>query len=211
MFLLAGLLLSRYRSVDELDLYGRARQRWVAGWAFVLASLALAGMPPFGTGLGKGLIDDAGGSTALTVLTVAVSALTGGTALRVALRVYFGLGRRPDPELTAEEEVTGRDEEPDTRPPHDRTPISMVAAITVLLAGGLAVGVFPSFAAAAGDAAAASSISTATWHRRSVRWWHRGPRSRTGGRRPAWFPGSSLPRSRSEWRSPGCMDARPAG
>ncbi|HJP78910.1 MAG TPA: complex I subunit 5 family protein [Pseudonocardiaceae bacterium] len=155
LFLLTGLLLSRYESVDELGLYGRARGKRVAGAAFVLGALALSGMPPFGTGLGKSLIDDAGESVPLTVLTVAVSALTGGAALRVAFRVYFGLGPEPHPDLTAPEEVTGRDEQPDARPPHDRTPISMAAAITVLLAGGLAAGVIPAFAAGAGRGAAA--------------------------------------------------------
>jgi multicomponent Na+:H+ antiporter subunit D len=154
LFLLTGLLLSRYGSVDELGLYGRARQHRVAGCAFVLAALALAGLPPFGTGLGKGLIDDAGGSPLLTALSVAVSALTGGAALRVALRVYFGLGRRPHPDTAAEQEITGQDEQPDLRPPHDRTPISMIAAIAILLAGGLATGLAPGFATAIGRAAA---------------------------------------------------------
>ncbi|HEX4226759.1 MAG TPA: complex I subunit 5 family protein [Pseudonocardiaceae bacterium] len=155
LFLLTGLLLSRYASVDELSLYGRARRHPVAGCAFVLGALALAGLPPFGTGLGKSLIDDSGGSVALTVLTVAVSALTGGAALRVGLRVYFGLGPRPHPDSTSADEVTGQDEQPDARPPHGRTPASMVAAIAVLLAGGLAVGVVPGFAGGVGRSAAA--------------------------------------------------------
>ncbi len=154
LFLLTGLLLSRYESVDELSLYGRARSHPIAGAAFVLGALALAGMPPFGTGLGKNLVDDAGGSLPLTVLTVAVSALTGGAALRAGLRVYFGLGRQPRPESTSEDEVTGRDEQPDARPPHDRTPASMVAATAVLLVGGLATGVVPAFAKGVGRAAA---------------------------------------------------------
>ncbi|HEY4022852.1 MAG TPA: complex I subunit 5 family protein [Pseudonocardiaceae bacterium] len=155
LFLLTGLLLSRYASVDELGLYGRARGHPVTGCAFVLGALALAGLPPFGTGLGKSLVEDAGGSVALIGLTVVVSALTGGAALRVALRVYFGLGRRPHPDATSPDEVTGQGEQPDARPPHGRTPISMVAAIAILLAGGLAVGVVPAFAEGVGHAAAA--------------------------------------------------------
>jgi multicomponent Na+:H+ antiporter subunit D len=155
LFLLTGLLLSRYASVDELGLYGRARRHRIAGCAYVVGALALAGLPPFGTGLGKSLIDDSGGSVALTVLTVAVSALTGGAALRVALRVYFGLGPAPHPDSTSADEVTGRDEQPDARPPHDRTPVSMVAAVAILLAGGLAAGVAPSFVTGVGRAASA--------------------------------------------------------
>jgi multicomponent Na+:H+ antiporter subunit D len=154
LFLLTGLLLSRYRSVDELGLFGRGRDHRVAGAAFVLGALALAGLPPFGTGLGKALVDEAGGSALLTTLAVVVSAVTGGAVLRVGLRVYFGVGPRPDPDDTSDV-VTGRDEEPDARPPHSRTPASMATAIALLLAGGLAVGVIPGLADAAGPAAVA--------------------------------------------------------
>jgi multicomponent Na+:H+ antiporter subunit D len=148
LFLLTGILLSRYRSVDELDLYGRARDHKVAGYAFVIGALALAGLPPFGTALGKSLLDEAGGSVALTVVTVLVSAVTGGAALRVALRVYFGVGPQPSEESTSDV-ATGRDEEPDTRPP-GATPIAMAAAVTLLLAGGLALGFVPGVGLAAG-------------------------------------------------------------
>jgi multicomponent Na+:H+ antiporter subunit D len=153
LFLLAGVLLTRYESVDEHGLFGRARDHRVAGCAFVLGALALAGLPPFGTGLGKSLLDDAGHSTALTVLTIAVSALTGGAVLRVGLRVYFGVGPRPGQEPTPDV-VTGKDEEPDARPPHERTPVGMAVSIALLLAGGLAVGVVPGLATAVGPAAA---------------------------------------------------------
>jgi multicomponent Na+:H+ antiporter subunit D len=154
LFLLTGVLLSRYRSVDELGLYGRGRRHPASGVAFVLGALALAGLPPFGTGLGKSLLDEAGHSVPLTVVTMAVSVLTGGAALRVALRIYFGLGAPPDPESTADRS-TGSDEEPDAIPPHERTPASMVAAIALLLVGGLLVGVLPALARAVGPAAAA--------------------------------------------------------
>jgi multicomponent Na+:H+ antiporter subunit D len=149
LFLLTGLLLSRYRSVDEPDLYGRARDHQVAGWAFVVAALALAGLPPFGTALGKSMVDDAGGSVPLTVVTVIVSAVTGGAALRVALRVYFGIGPHPRRE-SAPDVATGEDEEPDTAPPGP-TPPTMAGAVALLLAGGLALGFVPR----AGRAAAA--------------------------------------------------------
>jgi multicomponent Na+:H+ antiporter subunit D len=154
LFLLTGLLLSRYSSVDELGLFGRGRDHRVAGCAFALGALALAGLPPFGTGLGKSLLDEAGHSVPLTVLTVAVSAVTGGAVLRVCLRVHFGVGPRPDSESPSDV-VTGRDEEPDARPPNSRTPTSMTTAIVLLLAGGLAIGVVPGLAHAAGPAAVA--------------------------------------------------------
>jgi multicomponent Na+:H+ antiporter subunit D len=145
--------LSWYESVDEHDLFGRARDHKAAGCAFALGALALAGLPPFGTGLGKSLVDDAGHSTTLTVLTIAVSATTGGAVLRVALRVYFGIGPRPATR-SAPDLVTGRHEEPDVRSPLARTPAGMAISIALLLAGGLAVGVVPGVAAAVGPGAA---------------------------------------------------------
>jgi multicomponent Na+:H+ antiporter subunit D len=163
LFLLAGLLLSRYGSVDELSLYGRATRYRAAGVAFAIGALALAGLPPFGTALGKSVVDDAGHAPWLTVLTVAVSAITGGAALRVALRVHFAIGPRPDHDV-AEDRVTGRDEEPDTRPPHDTAPATMAAAIALLLAAGLAIGVFPQVRTAIAAAAAVFTDQHAYWN-----------------------------------------------
>jgi multicomponent Na+:H+ antiporter subunit D len=151
LFLLTGLLLSRYASVDELTLFGRARDHKAGGYAFILGALALADLPLFGTTLGKSLLDDAGGSPALTAFTLVVSAVTGGAALRVALRVYFGVGPRPH-EMPSSDVASGQDEEPDTEPP-GRTPATMAAAIALLLAGGLAVGVVPGLLRAIGSAA----------------------------------------------------------
>ncbi|HEX3592009.1 MAG TPA: complex I subunit 5 family protein [Pseudonocardiaceae bacterium] len=153
LFLLAGALLSRYESVDERQLFGAATAHRAAGAAFALGGLALAGLPPFGLGLGKSVLDHAGHSTALTVLGIAVSAVTGGAVLRVALRVYFGVGPRPDV-TSDDDEVTGQDEQPDARPPRERTPVSMSAAIALLFAVGLATGVVPGFATATARAAA---------------------------------------------------------
>jgi multicomponent Na+:H+ antiporter subunit D len=162
LFLLAGLLLGRYGSVDELSLYGRGRRHRPAGVAFVVGALALAGLPPFGTALGKSVVDDAAGSPWLTVLTVAVSAVTGGAALRVALRVHFAVGPEPDADATGDR-VTGQDEEPDTRPPHRTTPLTMAAAIALLLAAGLAIGVVPQVARVIGPAAAAFTDQRGYW------------------------------------------------
>jgi multicomponent Na+:H+ antiporter subunit D len=162
LFLLAGLLLGRYGSVDELSLYGRAKRYRTAGAAFVLGALALAGLPPFGTALGKSVVDDAGHAPWLTVLTVAVSAVTGGAALRVALRVHFAVGPRPDPD-TAGDRVTGQDEQPDTRPPHGTTPPTMAAAIALLLAAGLGIGVFPQVRTVIAQAAAAFTDQHGYW------------------------------------------------
>ncbi|GAA4216820.1 complex I subunit 5 family protein [Actinocatenispora rupis] len=154
LFLLAGVLLNRYGSVDERHLHGRAGHRNVACWAYLVAGVALAGMPPFGPGLGKAIGEEAAttaGYPWLVALFVAVSAVTAGAVLRAGLRVFLGLGRRPGP--TAEE-TTGEHEDPETGQPLRRTPAAMLAAVLALLAGSLAVGVVPGFAAAVGRAAA---------------------------------------------------------
>ncbi|MER6924470.1 proton-conducting transporter membrane subunit, partial [Streptomyces spiralis] len=91
LFACAGILLDRYGTVDEFSLHGRARHLRGVGATFAVAGLALAGLPPFGTGLGKAVSEEAVGAP-LTVVYVAASALTGAAVLRVAARVFLGFG-----------------------------------------------------------------------------------------------------------------------
>ena len=53
LFLLTGIILNRYGSVDEIDLHGRVERRTLVPWLFLVGGLALSGLPPFGTSLGK--------------------------------------------------------------------------------------------------------------------------------------------------------------
>src|SRR5262249_23264171 len=91
LFLLAGVLLNRFGSVAEADLFARGTGSRLLAWGFVVGALALAGLPPFGTGLGKAVSEEAAGAEHawLVGLFVAVSAVTGGSVLRAALRVFF--------------------------------------------------------------------------------------------------------------------------
>jgi multicomponent Na+:H+ antiporter subunit D len=147
LFLLVGILLDKYGNVDEHRLHGRARGDWLPASLFLLAAAGLAGLPPFGLALGKSVAEDAvvaAGYGWGPALFIAVSALTGGAALRVGLGVYLGLGPRPELE-SAEgtgEESTGAEEKPETRE-LPRTPVTMVLAIVILLAGSLAAGLIP--------------------------------------------------------------------
>lgn len=144
LFLLVGILLDKYGNVDEHRLHGRARRDRVAACMYLAAALALAGLPPFGLALGKSVAEAAvaaAGYGWAPALFVAVSALTGGAVLRAGLRVYFGLGPRPDTASSAEE-TTGAREKPETSG-LARTPVTMLAAVGILLAGALAVGVIP--------------------------------------------------------------------
>jgi multicomponent Na+:H+ antiporter subunit D len=142
LFFLAGLLLNRYGSVDERDLYGRGRGARVVPWLWVAGALALADLPPFGTSLGAAVSLQAGlgsGYDYLAALFVLVPAVTGGTALRVTGRVFFALG--PPPPRHGDVDVFEDDEDPDIA--LRRVPVTMLVPIVVTLAGCLAEGLVP--------------------------------------------------------------------
>jgi multicomponent Na+:H+ antiporter subunit D len=150
LFACAGILLDRFGNVDEHQLHGKGRQVPWVGVLFGIGGLALAGLPPFGTALGKAVTEEAGGGWA-TALFVLVSAATGGAVLRVTARVFLGLGPRPAEDF---EETTGEDEEPESRGGLlSRVPGSMFTVPAVLLAGALAAGLVPSLWTTVGAAA----------------------------------------------------------
>jgi len=70
-------------------------------------------------------------------LFVVVSALTGGAVLRAGLRIYWGLGRRPD-SSEKRDETEGQEE---VEQPLSRVRLSMLTPILVLLLGGLVLAV----------------------------------------------------------------------
>jgi multicomponent Na+:H+ antiporter subunit D len=160
LFACTGVLLDRYGSVDEQALHGRARELRAVAVLYIVGALSLAGLPPFGTGLGKAVLEEAVGGP-LTVLVVAVSAVTGGAVLRVAARVFFGLGPRPDDESSYE--TTGKGEEPETRNRLSRVPDTMTAIPAVLLVASLAVGAVPGFATAVGHAVSGRAAPAPHW------------------------------------------------
>jgi multicomponent Na+:H+ antiporter subunit D len=167
LFLLAGFVLNHFGSVDELDLHGRGRDARVLPWLFVLGGLALAGLPPFGTGLGKAVSEEAGAAAGypwIPVLFVAVSAITGGAVLRATGRIYFGLGTPPRRRGPAAGETTGSEEAPDLPMPQNRIRWTMLAPILLLLLGALGVGVLPGAHTAAERAAAFFTDGTGYAH-----------------------------------------------
>jgi multicomponent Na+:H+ antiporter subunit D len=149
LFLGAGIVLHRLHSVNETWLHGRGRRLRVTGTVFTLAGLGLADLPPFGSFLGQGWIDDGAGGWWLPAVCCACTVLSAGAVLRVAGGVFYGLGDPPseDRQMAAEaNEETGETEEG-----RHRTPLSMLVPPCVLVALGLATGVLalvPRFAAA---------------------------------------------------------------
>jgi multicomponent Na+:H+ antiporter subunit D len=165
LFACAGVLLDRYGCLDEHTLHGRARELRGTGVLFSVGALALAGLPPFGTGLGKAVSEEAVGGP-LSVVYVAASALTAGAVLRVAARVFLGLGPQPE-EAGSELETSGSEEEPETTGPLRRIPDTMRTVPAVLLAAALAVGAVPGFgdlvARAVNEAGSGGAHASAAW------------------------------------------------
>lgn len=148
LFLLAGILLYQYDSVKEAALRGLGRQSRLTGIVFLAAGLGLAGLPPFGTTLGKQLIEEPasqhGFGWVVAVFLVA-EALTGGAVLRAAGRVFLGWGpiiEQDDAVEVEDEEAPVRVEEGEERP-RGRAPAVMLVPAVVLVVAALVVGLWP--------------------------------------------------------------------
>lgn len=155
LFLFSGVILNKYGSVDEFTLFGRAREARSLGISFLIAGLALAGLPPFALGLGKGLAESAvgaGGDGWALVLLIGVSVLTGGAVLRAGARIFLGLGSRPH--ALEEEGMSGDQEQIEVRIGVRRIPVSMRAPALGLLGGALVLGLIPALGLWADSAAA---------------------------------------------------------
>ena len=145
LFMLAGVLLHRFATIDEYELHGRGRELPVAGALFGLGGLLLAALPMGLTFFGKSLLDAAaleGHYPWLPSVFVISSMVTGGAVLRLTGRIFFGWGasRRAEGEAQAQQAHEESDEETVSR---ERTPLLMVVVPAVLLAGALAVGLIP--------------------------------------------------------------------
>ena len=111
LFMIAGILLARCNSSDEIMLYGKGRQLWPAGIVMAIAGLLLGGLP-------VGSLHDAtdiftSRLSVVGIIIVVSTALTGAAVLRVAARVFLGLSGTPGPEITA---PTEREREKGNRP-----------------------------------------------------------------------------------------------
>jgi multicomponent Na+:H+ antiporter subunit D len=144
LFMLSGVLLARFATIDEHDLHGRGRGEWATGALWAIGGLALAAVPPVTPFFGKALLEDAAHKARygwLPVVFLVVSMLTGGAVLRAGGRVFAGLGpkRAPD-EYGQEREAREEEMVIELR---ERTPWLMVGVPGVLLAGALVLGLVP--------------------------------------------------------------------
>jgi multicomponent Na+:H+ antiporter subunit D len=142
LFMGTGVFLHRIGDVDEINLYRRGKDLGVLlTTTFFVGGVALAGLPPFGTWTGKAMAESAAveiGLQWLPWLFVLVSMLTAGGVLRMAARVLWGLGPKPEIESGA----PTIHEKFETRDPHESVPWTMALTPVVLLALSLAAGIY---------------------------------------------------------------------
>jgi multicomponent Na+:H+ antiporter subunit D len=157
LFVCVGIVQHRLASVDERKLRGRGRDLPLTFGLLVAGALGLAGVPPFGTFLGKALMEQAAsraGHPWVPWLFVAASTLTAAAVLRAALGLFAGWGApagagAPDPAADTE----GPELEQEMTQPRPRTPLVMLVPAVGLLAVALALGLVPGLPARAERAA----------------------------------------------------------
>ncbi|HEY5036918.1 MAG TPA: proton-conducting transporter membrane subunit [Chthoniobacterales bacterium] len=129
LFMCAGIFLQCFGSLDEMALRGSGREvKWL-GLIVALAGLGLAGFPPFGTYLGKALMEESAarfGQEWLTWVFVLASAVTGAAVLRVGGGVFLGWGS------TSASAAPTESEKRETKAGSKRLPGVMVAMAALL-------------------------------------------------------------------------------
>jgi multicomponent Na+:H+ antiporter subunit D len=163
LFMCVGILQHRLGDVDEYRLRGRGRSLVATAVLFVLGALAIAGLPPFGTYVGKALIEEEAkllGFAWVTPLFVVTSLLTGGALLRAAGRVFMGWGPPVEhADVVAERE--GEEQEAETVAERDRTPAVMFVPALLLAAAAFVLPFVPGLLEGSKAAAEAFTDRTA--------------------------------------------------
>jgi multicomponent Na+:H+ antiporter subunit D len=140
LFMSAGVLLHRWGTVDLGALTGLGRGEWLTGVLFVVAGIGLIGLPPFGTFIGKALIEESAADVGfgwLVVVFVVASGLSAAAGLRATARVFLGW----DPPVSVPPTAVAAHFE--TAPERTRTPLVMLVPIAVLVAVGLGLALVP--------------------------------------------------------------------
>jgi multicomponent Na+:H+ antiporter subunit D len=144
LFMLAGVLLHRFRTIDEYDLHGCGRELPLTGALFAVGGLLLAALPVVALFFGKSLLDGAAldaGYPWLPTIFVISSMATGGAVLRVTGRVFLGWGAEEGHE--DQQARQAREEEDEETAAPDRTPPLMLVVPAVLLVAAIVIGLIP--------------------------------------------------------------------
>jgi multicomponent Na+:H+ antiporter subunit D len=143
LFMLSGVLLHRFGTIDEYDLHGKGREVPWAVALFAIGGLLLSAIPVVTLFFGKSLLDAAaleGGYPWLPTIFVISSMATGGAVLRVSGRL---LGWGPSQLADDRQAAEAREEEAEETAPRDYTPPLMMIVPAVLLLGAIVVGLIP--------------------------------------------------------------------
>lgn len=153
LFLVVGILIYSLDRGDELALHGRGRTLPFAGVVFAAGGLGLAGIPPFGTFLGKSLIEEAAnglGYAWVAWILLLAELATGAVVLRAAARIFLGWGAKDEPWLSRQRDEA-EEEEPEDK--GGRSVFWMTVPAAVLVVAGLVIGFVPHFGTGAEQAA----------------------------------------------------------
>ena len=146
LFLGAGILLHRRRSVDEIDLAACAKgMRWTAA-LILIGAAALSGIPPFPLFRGDRMM----GASAAAIgcgwmrwVAMAAAVVTGAAIFRFAGRVFVGLGPPREELGSAGPRLP---ETTDTEGGHGHVPLGMYIPAFGLLGLGAVAGLWPALA-----------------------------------------------------------------
>lgn len=144
LFMLAGVLLHRFASVDEDDLRGRGRGMWRTGGLFTAAAILLSAVPGGTLFFGKALLEGASlaaGYQWLPSVYLLSSMLTAGAVLRVAGSVFMGWGSARRAEET--QAAAAREQQGEEQHPRQSTPPLMLIVPALLLVVAATVGLIP--------------------------------------------------------------------
>ncbi|HXE13186.1 MAG TPA: proton-conducting transporter membrane subunit [Bryobacteraceae bacterium] len=152
LFLVAGILLHRFKTVDEWDLYAKGRGHPCTAVVYFVSGIALAGIPYSGLASGVDLIHAAAKATGfdgLRWISMGAGAVTSAAVLRAGVRIFLGWGPKTDRGAAPKQE-----ESPETDEGHSHTPFTMFLPAAVLAAIGIVLGLVPKLQVAALHAAA---------------------------------------------------------
>lgn len=144
LFMLLGVLLHRFGSVDEFDLHGRGRELRLAAVLFAVGGLMLSALPGVTMFFGKSLLESAALESHypwLPTVFVISSILTGGAVLRATGRVFLGWGAPEREEDVRLARVAREEDEEQTS--REWTPPLMLIVPAALLVATIVIGLIP--------------------------------------------------------------------
>lgn len=147
LFLIAGVLLHRFHSVDEYDLKGAGRRMPWIGVLMLLAVIGLAGIFPFATAIGERTMDTAAARQEqawIGPIAACAEALTAAALLRAGGRIFLGVGQKKEETMVGAPHIPMQ---PETEPSHRRTPATMWLPTLILLLAAVVPALWPDFRA----------------------------------------------------------------